>query len=130
MTYFKKYNVTSRDLSESVPNEATIAYNAYLTDTAAREPFEVGLTATLPCSWIYYEVAAEMKKTQVEDNPYQEWIDAYGSTPWEESETKAFVDLIEYYMKNADEELREKMEQAYKKAVGFEYMFWDTVYRQ
>jgi len=33
-------------------------------------------------------------------------------------------------MENATEELRSEMEQAYKKAVGFEYMFWDTVYKE
>jgi len=88
------------------------------------------LIATLPCNWINYQVATDMKKSkQVEGNPYQEWIDAYGSTPWEESDTKVFVDLVEYYMENATEELRGKMEQAYKRAVEFEYMFWDTVYK-
>lgn len=66
---------------------------------------------------------------QVEGNPYQEWIDEYGTISWEESDTRAFVDLVEYHMKNAAEELREKMRAAYKRGVEFEYLFWDTVYR-
>ena len=131
MTYFRKYNITSRDLSDSAPNPTTAAYSSYLIETATREPFEVGLIATLPCDWIYYQVATDMQNgKQVEGNPYQEWIDAYGSTPWEESETKVFVDLVEYYLENATEELRSKMEQAYKQAVEFEYRFWDTVYKK
>ncbi|MFH1476996.1 MAG: TenA family protein [Verrucomicrobiota bacterium] len=128
--YFKKYNITSQELSDSAPNSTTEAYNSYLRETATDEPFEVGLTATLPCNWIYYEVAHDMKKSKkVEGNPYQEWIDEYGTTSWEESDTKVFVDLVEYYMENATEELRGKMEQAYKRATEFEYMFWDTVYK-
>jgi len=131
MTYFKKYNITNQDLLDSVPNKTTVAYDSYLVKTAAGEPFEVGLIATLPCNWIYYQVATDMKKSeQVRNNPYQEWIDAYGSTPWEESDTKVFVDLVEYYMENATEELRNKMRQAYATAAEFEYMFWDTVYKE
>lgn len=131
MKYCKKYNITNQDLLDSAPNPTTESYNAYLIETATCEPFEVGLMATLPCNWIYYQVATDMKKSkQVAGNPYQEWIDEYGTTPWEESDTKVFVDLVEYYMENATEELREKMEQAYKRAVEFEYMFWDTVYKE
>lgn len=130
MVYFKKYKITNQELRSSSPNPTTKAYNSYLMETAAREPFAVGLIATLPCNWIYYEVATDMKSKQVEGNPYQEWIDEYGTTPWDESDTKVFVDLVEDYMENAAEQLREKMEQAYKKAVEFEYMFWDTVYKE
>lgn len=131
MKYFKKYNITDQDLLDSAPNRITGSYNSYLIETATYEPFEVGLIATLPCNWIYYQVATDMKKSkQVEGNPYQEWIDAYGATPWEESDTKVFVDLVEYYMENAAEQLRGEMEQAYKRAVEFEYMFWDTVYKE
>jgi len=131
MTYFKKYNITNEELLGSAPTPTTKSYNAYLNETATGKPFEVGLMATLPCNWIYYQVATDMKQSkQVEGNPYQEWIDAYGTTPWEESDTKVFVDLVEYYMENATEELRKEMEQAYKKAVEFEYMFWDTVYKE
>jgi len=130
MTYFKKYNITNEEILNSVPNPTTEEYNSYLIKTATGEPFQVGLIATLPCNWIYFRVATDMKKKeQVESNPYQEWIDAYGSTPWDDSDTKEFVDLIEYYMENADEQIRVKMKQAFNTAFGYEYLFWDTVYK-
>lgn len=126
MTYFKKYNITNEELLNSAPNPTTDAYNSYLIKTVTSEPFQVGLIATLPCNWIYYRVATDMKNSeQVENNPYQEWIDAY----LDDSDIKIFVDLIEYYMENADKQLREKMEQAFNTAFEYEYMFWDTVYK-
>ncbi|MDD5484175.1 MAG: TenA family protein [Kiritimatiellae bacterium] len=129
--YFKKYSITDRELSDSSPSQTTETYSSYLMETAAREPFEVGLTATLPCNWIYYQVAADMKKSEpVENNPYQEWIDEYGGVSWEESDAKVFVDLVEYYMTNCGEERRRKMRQAYKRGVDFEYMFWDAAYNE
>jgi thiaminase/transcriptional activator TenA len=131
MVYFAKYNVTEEELSHSTPNPTTESYDSYLIETATHEPFEVGLIATLPCNWIYYRVATDMKNSeQAESNPYQDWIDEYGSVAWEESDTKVFVDLVECYMENTTEEIRSEMGQAYKEAVEFEYMFWDAVYNE
>jgi thiaminase len=131
MKYFKKFGVTERELSDSAPNPGTKLYNSYLVKTATLEPFQVGLIAALPCNWIYYQVGVDMKKKgQAGGNKYQEWIDAYGSEPWEKSDAKAFVDLVEYYLKNATPAERKKMRQAYETAMKFEYMFWDEVYRQ
>lgn len=131
MQYFKKFGVTERELLDSIPNPSTELYNSYLVKTATLEPFQVGLIATLPCNWIYYQVGVDMKKKgQAGGNKYQEWIDAYGSEPWEKSDAKAFVDLVEYYLKNAAPADRKKMRQAYETAMKLEYMFWDEVYRQ
>jgi len=129
--YFKKYNVTNQELSDSAPNSTTETYNSYLMKTATHEPFEVGLIATLPCHWIYYQIGVDLKKEEkVEGNPYQEWIDDYGTISWEQSETKVVVDLVESYMEKTTESNRKKMEKAYKRAAGLEYLFWDTVYKE
>jgi len=129
--YFKKFGVTKEELSGVLPNPGTELYNSYLVEVATLEPFQVGLIATLPCNWIYYQVGVDMKKRgQAGGNKYQEWIDAYGSETWEKSDAKAFVDLVEFYMKNAAPADREKMRKAYETAMKLEYMFWDEVYRQ
>ncbi len=131
MKYFRKFGVTKKELTGALPNPGTELYNSYLVKTAALEPFQVGLIATLPCNWIYYQVGVDMKKKgQAGGNKYQEWIDAYGSETWEESDAKAFVDLVESYMKNSTPADREKMRQAYESAMKLEYMFWDEAYRQ
>jgi thiaminase (transcriptional activator TenA) len=128
--YFKKFNITNESLSKAIVYPNTEFYNSFLIKTATLEPFEVGLIATLPCHWIYYQLGVDMKKAKSKSsNKYQEWIDGYGTPSWETSETKIFVDLIERYLMKASVETRVKMKKAYAKAVKLEYMFWDGVYR-
>ncbi len=129
--YFEKYGVTAGDLASTLPNRTTRAYASFLMDTVEREPFEVGLAATLPCHWVYYEVGSEMKKKEeAGGNKYGEWIEEYGSGSWEESDAKVFVDAVERYMEKAPAETRKKMERAFSRAFKLEYEFWDTVYRE
>jgi len=128
--YFKRFHVTNEDLAKAIVYPNTEFYSSFLIKTAAIDPFEVGLIATLPCHWIYYRLGADMKKEKPgSPNKYQAWIDGYGTPPWETSDTKRFVDLIERYLMKACGETRERMKKAYATAVKLEYMFWDGVYR-
>ncbi|MFA5400516.1 MAG: TenA family protein [Dehalococcoidia bacterium] len=130
-TYFKTYGITEKELTDPTELPSTELYNAYLVKTATLEPFEVGLMATLPCHWVYYQVGIDMKKAeQVTGNKYQAWIDQYGTTPWEKSEVKKVVDLAEEYVQAANDETRLKMVNAFVIAMKLEYMFWDGVYNR
>jgi thiaminase (transcriptional activator TenA) len=128
--YLEKFSISKDELLKTAPYPSTEFYDSYLIKTAYIEPFEVGLAATLPCNWVYYRIGADMNKTKLSpDNKYRQWIEGYAPDPWETSDTKAFVDLIEKYMKNATLENRQKMTQAFKTAMKLEYMFWDGIYR-
>ena len=128
--YFKKFNISRQDLSTASVYPSTEFYNSFLIKTATLEPFEVGLTAMLPCHRIYYQLGVDMKKAgKREGNKYQEWIDGYAEESWETSATKQFADLIDLYSLRTSVETRERMKQAYRKAVKLEYLFWDGVYR-
>jgi len=128
--YFKKFNISSEDLSTAIAYPSIEFYNSFLIKTAAIEPFEVGLIAMLPCHRIYYQLGVDMKKAgKREGNKYQEWIDGYAEQSWETSDTKKFADLIDLYASRTSIETRERMKQAYRTAVKLEYIFWDGVYR-
>ena len=129
-TFFKKFDISLESLSKAVVYPHTEFYNSFLIKTATLEPFEVGLIATLPCHWIYYRLGVDMKKAgEKANNKYQEWIDGYGGQPWENSDAKRFVDLIDRYAAGASAATRERMKQTYATAVKLEYLFWDGVYR-
>lgn len=131
VTYIKTYGITEKELTQPTEFPSTELYNSYLVKTATLEPFEVGLMATLPCHWVYYQIGIDMKKTgKVPGNKYQAWIDQYGTTPWEKSEVKNVVDLAEEYMQAANDETRLKMVNAFVTAMKLEYMFWDGVYNR
>ena len=124
------FRITEQELAEPTAYPSTELYNSYLVKIAALEPFEVGLMATIPCHWVYYQVGRDMKKVEkAQGNRYQAWIDQYGSTAWEESSTKKVVDLTEKYLRAANDDLRLKMKQAFVTAMKLEYLFWDGVYR-
>jgi len=129
-TYIEKFHITREELINSTPYPSTEFYNSFLVKTATLEPFEVGLMATLPCQWIYYQLGVDMKQSaKVQSNKYQAWIDGYGDEPWENSETKEVVDFVEKYMRATTDENRLKMKRAYEATMKLEYMFWDGVYR-
>jgi len=129
--YIERYNITSQELTDPAINPSTEFYNDFLVKTATLEPFEVGLMATMPCHWIYYQIGIDMKKAEkVQDNKYQAWIDQYGVATWENSETKKMVDFTEKYMQATTDENRLKMKSAFVTAMKLEYMFWDGVYNR
>jgi len=129
--YIKSYQITGKELTDPTDYPSTELYNSYLIKTATLEPFEVGLMATLPCHWVYYQIGNDMKKLEkVHGNKYQAWIDEYGGTTWENSETKEVVDLAKEYMQAANDGTRLKMKQVFVTAMKLEYMFWDGVYNR
>ena len=129
--YIGKYRITSQELTEPTAFPSTEFYNDFLVKTATLEPFEVGLSATLPCHWVYYQVGIDMKQVEkVQGNKYQAWIDQYGTVAWEKSGTKKVVDLAENYMKATTNENKLKMKNAFVTAMKLEYMFWDGVYNR
>ena len=129
LDFLKEFNITEQDLENAIPIPSTEFYNSYLVKTAILEPFEVGLAASLPCCWIYYRIGVDMKSfEQAKNSKYQKWIDIYGVEPWTTSETKKFVDLLEYYMKKTTVQAREKMEQSFRTAMKLEYIFWNDIY--
>jgi len=129
--YIKKYNITEQELASPTAYPGTELYCDFLIRTATLEPFEVGLMATMPCHWVYYQVGVDMKKAEkVQGNKYQAWIDQYGTTAWENSEAKKDVDFAEKYMQAASAETRLKMKNAFVTAMKLEYMFWDGVYNR
>jgi thiaminase (transcriptional activator TenA) len=129
-TYIKTCNITEKELKDPTQYPSTELYNSYLIKTATIEPFEVGLMATLPCHWVYYQIGIDMKKSEkIPGNKYQKWIDQYGTITWQNSETKKVVDLAEGYMQSANDETRTQMRTAFVTAMKLEYMFWDGIYK-
>jgi len=128
--YIEKFRITREELMNSPSWPGTEFYNSFLVKTASMEPFEVGLMATLPCRWIYYQLGVDMKQSgKAGDSKYREWIDGYWEGPWETSDTRKAVEFTEKYMRATTDGNRVKMKKVYETAMKLEYMFWDGVYR-
>jgi len=125
-SYFKDFGVTEKGHIQPVCHH----YVHYLKSTAALDPVEVGMAATLPCFWIYKEVGeyiARQEKTV--DNPYQKWIDTYGGEDFAISVRQAIA-MCDQVAANTTVAIRNKMSEAFVLASRLEYQFWEAAYNE
>ncbi len=107
-----------------------LLYTSYLHKQLANAPVEVALAAVLPCFRIYKEVGDHILKHQTKgNNPYQSWIDTYGGEEFERSVTTAMTVCDEIASQCTNVRQQEMME-AYLVCSRFEWMFWESAYRQ
>lgn len=116
----------------AVPGPTTLGYTSYLVATASTEPYEVGVAGVLPCFWVYAHMgkvltarAAERAAAgaDIEANPYAAWIRMYDSEEFDRAAAQA-VAVYERLAAGATEEIRERMEVAFRRATVYELHFW------
>eukprot|EP00894_Picocystis_sp_ML_P003023 jgi/Pico_ML_1/53540/g4072.t1 len=112
------------------PSPACMMYTSYLLAQLVKEPIEVALAAVLPCFWVYKEVGDHIVHlAQVENNPYQAWIDTYRDDEYTTAVLKA-IEITDRYASATTERMRERMTQAFLYSTKMEWIFWDTAYRK
>ncbi len=118
---------------EGVKTEASpgcLLYTSYLHKQLSNAPIEVALAAVLPCFWIYKEVGDYILANQIKgDNPYQSWIDTYGGEDFSRSVATA-ISICDEIASQCTEAQQQAMTNAYIMCSRFEWMFWDSAYKQ
>ena len=111
------------------PAPTTLAYTSYLCATTGGGSYAEGVSAVLPCYWIYWEVGKELLRRGSPDPRYQRWIDTYGG--------EEFGGVVQEVLAVADrlgEALplpeRVRARQHFRTSSRYEWMFWDMGYRQ
>jgi thiaminase/transcriptional activator TenA len=106
-----------------------LLYTSYMMRVAYERPYHEGVGAFLPCYWVYLEVGKELEKKGSPNKLYQQWINTYASTEFENVVTQ---------VKNATEQLAATLTNAQRANITrhfvmttrFEYLFWDMGYRR
>lgn len=123
-SYFKDFEVSDKGIIAPTCHH----YIHFLRSTAALEPVEVAMAATLPCFWIYKKVGDYIYSNQQEENnPYQRWIETYGGEEFALS-VKNAIAICDKAAANTTTEIRKKMTEAFITASRMEYNFWDAAY--
>jgi len=119
------------EILDKEPSPTCELYTSYLAKIINNHSLEEGLAAILPCFTIYKEIGDYILKHQnnKDNNPYQDWINTYGGTTFEESVNKATA-IVNKYANNASETILQNMEQAFIKASKLEWLFWDSAYNK
>ena len=78
--------------------------------------------------WIYNRVGLHiLQMSQLENNPYKEWILEYGNEEFSEGVNRV-LDIIDAWAKDVDQETADEMNRLYLMAALYEYAFWDYAY--
>jgi Putative transcription activator len=109
------------------PSPSCLLYTGFLSKQWICYPIETALAAVLPCFWIYQKVGDYIVSHQRPGhNPYQAWIDTYGSEDFARTVDKAIA-ICDETAENST--LKAEMTEAFAYAAKMEWMFWDSAYR-
>lgn len=105
-----------------------LLYTGFLAKQLAFYPIETALAAVLPCFWIYKMVGDYILENQsTSENPYQPWINTYGSEGFAGSVRKAIAICDAAAAQSP--QLQSAMTEAFVYASKMEWLFWDSAYR-
>jgi thiaminase (transcriptional activator TenA) len=111
------------------PSPANLAYTSYLLAITRGGSYAEGVAVVLPCYRVYWEVGKELARRGSPDARYQRWIDAYSSD--------AFAAVVGDVIAEADRlgdclsgPERSAAARHYRVTTRYEWLFWDSAYRQ
>lgn len=88
----------------------------------------LALAAMLPCMWIYNKVGLYIyAHRNTNPNPYAEWVATYADESFTEG-TIAMLEMCDRLAREATEEVRREMTEAYMVAAEYEWAFWNWGY--
>lgn len=123
-SYFKEFQISDKGILQPVCHH----YIHFLRSTAAFEPVEIAMAATLPCFWIYKKVGDYICQIkQISNNPFQSWIETYGGEEFAIA-VKTAIQICDKAAKNTTPEIRERMTEAFITASRMEFQFWQAAY--
>lgn len=114
------------DPSSVNPSPTNLLYTSYLLSVVYSRPFYEGVSAVLPCYWIYMEVGKELLKRGSPNPLYRRWIETYGEEEYEKG-VRAVLDIINSF--RLTEEQKSYVKKHFRITSMFEYMFWDSAYK-
>ncbi len=127
--FLRQFGVSDAELKKAEKSPTCAAYTNFLLATAAVGSYEELVAAILPCFWIYWHVGHQIAKVAKPDNPYINWINTY-TDPGFEAAVKAVISLVDEAAQAATLETTAAMRKAFVLSSVYEWMFWDSAYRQ
>ena len=122
------YGVNKEAMERAAMAPTTLAYRNHLLLATTRGSFAEGLSAVLPCYWIYWEVGKELKKKGSKNADYQRWIDQY-SSPEYETAVQQVLEMMSAEEENLSAAERLRSVDLFVLSARYEYMFWDMAWR-
>ena len=126
--FLDQFGLTAAEIADAEPSPTCLAYTNFVLASVQQGSYGVGLTAILPCAWIYWDVGEAIKsRPQTPNNPYQAWIDAYGNPDFAAG-ARQTIALTEQAAQAASPSERAQMLDVFTRACQYEWMFWDSAW--
>jgi thiaminase/transcriptional activator TenA len=108
-----------------------LAYTSYLEATASSRPWPVLVAALLPCFWVYHHVGRTISEWTpvLEEHPYGAWIATYADEAFAAS-VAAIRAIADRSAAAAPVATVDEMLDAFTRATEYEWLFWDSAWRQ
>jgi thiaminase (transcriptional activator TenA) len=129
--YLDRYSLSDADAQQIPTSPSCLAYASYLQATALAEPFPVIIAALLPCFWIYHHVGSGIHRQTGTDpaHPYRDWIATYADETFAQNVT-TMKSITNEAARGAVPDTIEAMARAFCRASEYEWMFWESAWRQ
>ncbi|MFN3231896.1 MAG: thiaminase II [Alphaproteobacteria bacterium] len=127
--FFEQFNVPQTVINAAEPSPTCLNYVNFLLTTGHSASHEETVAAILPCFWVYWEVGQYIHARAADDNPYRAWIDTYAGDDFADS-VKRQIAITDQLAADASPARQEAMARAFMRCTQFEWMFWDSAYRQ
>ena len=128
-SFFKDFGLSPEAVATTPLAPVNLAYTSYLLAVAYGTPFHEGISALLPCYWIYWEVGKTLEREGSRDPLYSRWIGTYASEEFGAvvRDVLACVDTLAAGLRDVE---RETMQRHFVTTSRYEWMFWDMGWRR
>lgn len=123
------YGLSMEEQARMEITPEAFAYTTYIEAVAYSRPFGEALSVLLPCYWIYWEVGKDLSAETSPVPAYQKWIDNYASDEYGAVVGEVLA-IADEFAHGAGAEERSKMDEHFRRASRYEWMFWDSSYRR
>lgn len=127
--FFKQFNVSSDGRAQTEPSPTCLNYTNFLLTTATTGGYAELVAAILPCFWVYWEVGNHIASIATRPNSYDAWINTYADQNFGDA-TKRVIAITDAVAAGEDTATVERMRRAFLRCTQFEWMFWDSAYKQ
>lgn len=128
-SFFQEWGLSEEQVASTPYAPANLAYTSYLLRIAYERPFEELLGAVLPCYWIYWEVGKHLERLGSPNPLYQRWIDTYASEEYAQV-VRAVLAVTDEAVTDLPESRRAPIRQHFVTTSRYEWLFWDSAWRQ
>jgi thiaminase/transcriptional activator TenA len=127
--YLREFGIDPAGIADTEPSPDCLAYASYLIAAAYHDPWEVLVTALLPCLWLYWDVGCAIARVASPQNPYKASIDTYADERFGDS-VRTVIAIADRAAEATTAAARAKMLAAFARACQYEWLFWDSAYQR